>query len=63
MKCAKPHKRIINLENLKYKVVRVADEVVVDLMGSACGIDFKSAQNQIEVHEIDGVKFPLRQLN
>ena len=58
MKCAKPHKRIINLENLKYKVVRVADEVVVDLMGSACGIDFKSAQNQIEVHEIDGVKIP-----
>ena len=32
----------------KYEVVRVADEVVVDLMGSACGIDFKSAESQIE---------------
>ena len=27
-------------------------------MGSACGIDFKSAENQIEVHEIDGVRIP-----
>ena len=42
----------------KYEVVRVADEVVVDLMGSACGINFKSAENQIEWHEIDGVKIP-----
>ena len=42
----------------KYEVVRVADEVVVDLMGSACGIDFKSAESQIEWHELDGVKIP-----
>ncbi|MDA8824239.1 hypothetical protein N9N41_07055, partial [Opitutales bacterium] len=42
----------------KYEVVRVADEVVVDLMGSACGINFKSAENQIEWHEIDGVEIP-----
>ena len=35
----------------KYEVVRVADEVVVDLMGSACGIDFKSAESQIEWHD------------
>jgi hypothetical protein len=42
----------------KYEVVRVADEVVVDLMGSACGINFKSAENQIEWHELEGVKIP-----
>ena len=42
----------------KYEVVRVADEVVVDLMGSACGINFKSAENQIEWHELEGVKVP-----
>jgi hypothetical protein len=47
----------------KYEVVRVADEVVVDLMGSACGIDFKSAESQIEWHELEGVKYPLTQLN
>ena len=42
----------------KYEVVRVADEVVVNLMGSACGINFKSAENQIEWHELEGVKIP-----
>ena len=42
----------------EYGVVRVADEVVVDLMGSACGIDFKSAESQIEWHELEGVKIP-----
>ena len=42
----------------KYEVVRVADDEVVDLMRSACGIDFKSAENQIEWHEIDGVEIP-----
>lgn len=42
----------------KYKVVRVADEVVVDLMGSACGIDFQSAKNRIEWHEINEIKIP-----
>lgn len=31
---------------------------MVDLIGSACGISFKSAENQIELHEIDGVKIP-----
>ena len=42
----------------KYEVVRVADEVVVNLMRSACGINFKSAENQIEWHELEGVKVP-----
>lgn len=42
----------------KYTVVRVADEVVVDLMGSASGIDFNEASHDIIVHEIEGVKIP-----
>ena len=42
----------------KYEVVRIADEVVFNLMGSACGIDFKSAESQIEWHELEGVKIP-----
>ena len=41
-----------------YGVVRVADEVVVDLMGSACGIDFAQAEDQIEWREIEGVRIP-----
>ena len=42
----------------KYTVVRVADEVMVDLMGSASGIAFSEACREIVVHEIDGVPIP-----
>ena len=51
-------REVINTDIEEYGVVRVADEVVVDLMGSACGIDFKSAESQIEWHELEGVKIP-----
>ena len=51
-------REVINTDIEEYGLVRVADEVVVDLMGSACGIDFKSAESQIEWHELDGVKIP-----
>ena len=51
-------KEVINTDIEEYGVVRVADEVVVDLMGSACGIDFKSAESQIEWLELEGVKIP-----
>jgi hypothetical protein len=36
-------------------VVRVADEVVVDLMGRACGIGFADAAADSETLERDGV--------
>ena len=49
---------VLDTDIEEYGVVRVADEVVVDLMGSACGIDFKSAESHIEWHELDGVKIP-----
>lgn len=41
-----------------YGVVRVADEVVVDLMGSACGIDFESAITEVEWHDFEGIRIP-----
>jgi len=42
----------------EYTVVRVADEVVVDLMLSTCGITYPEAVPEIEVKEIRGVKIP-----
>ncbi len=41
-----------------YIVVRVADEIVVDLMKSACGIEFKEASKDIEWVAIQGVSIP-----
>ena len=54
---------VLDTDIEEYGVVRVADEVVVDLMGSACGIDFKSAESQIEWLNLMGSKFPLPLLN
>jgi hypothetical protein len=41
-----------------YLVVRVADEVVVDLMLSACGITYDEAASEVENFVIDGVPIP-----
>ena len=45
----------------KYTVVRVADEILVDLMQSASGIDYETAvaeEGNIVVREIEGVAIP-----
>jgi len=42
----------------KYLVVRVADEILVDLMASASGIDYAEASKSVVVHEIGGVPIP-----
>lgn len=42
----------------KYTVVRVADEIVVDLMHSACGIDYAGASGEITIREVEGVAIP-----
>jgi hypothetical protein len=42
----------------RYTVVRVADEIVVDLMKSACGIAYDEASRMIDDVEIDGVRIP-----
>jgi len=42
----------------RYVVVRVADEVVVDLMKSACGVDYAEAVGGVEPALIQGVEVP-----
>ncbi len=41
-----------------FNVIRVADEIVVDLMGSAGGIDYDEAAKDILMREVDGVSIP-----
>jgi len=41
-----------------YHVVRVADEIVVDLMLSACGITYDDAVSEVESVVIQGVPIP-----
>jgi hypothetical protein len=43
----------------RYAVVRVADEVVVDLMGAACGVDYQEAVKDVETLTIGGVSVPV----
>jgi hypothetical protein len=42
-----------------YTVVRVADEVVVDLMGAACGVRYDDAISDADLAEIDGIEVPV----
>ena len=43
----------------RYSVVRVADEVVVDLMAAACGVDYVSAVQDAQTVTIGGVPIPV----
>lgn len=42
----------------KYIVVRVADEILIDLMARASGIDYAEASKSIVVRELDGIPIP-----
>ena len=42
----------------QYMVVRVADEIVIDLMKRACGVEYDEAKQFINIVEIEGVKIP-----
>jgi hypothetical protein len=42
----------------QYSVVRVGDEIVVDLMASACGIDYAEAIQDSIIRVVDGVPIP-----
>lgn len=42
----------------KFTVVRVADDVLVDLMKSGCGVDYAEAIKDAVFCEIDGVNIP-----
>jgi len=43
----------------RHAVVRVADEVVVDLMGRACGLSYGDAARDAETLDRDGVRIPI----
>lgn len=45
-------------EVARYVVVRVADEIVINLMAMASGIDYAEASKSVTFHEMDGVKIP-----
>ena len=42
----------------QYNVIRVADEILVDLMRSAGGIEYEEASKDVVVREIQGVPIP-----
>ena len=42
----------------QYNVIRVGDEILVDLMRSAGGIDYDEAAKDVVVREVDGVPIP-----
>jgi len=47
----------------EYLVVRVADEVVIDLMLKACGIPYEEACQERQTHLIEGVSIPIVSAN
>ena len=56
-----PDKTVLELDPgdvAKHIVCRVADEVLVDLMGSAGGIEYAEAAREVVVREVDGVSIP-----
>jgi hypothetical protein len=46
----------------RYAVVRVADEIVVDLMARVCGIDYAEAARDVTSMTIGGVAVPVASL-
>ena len=42
----------------RYVVVRIADEFVVDLLKTACGVGYEEASDHIEEVELEGVGIP-----
>ena len=45
-------------EVAEYVVIRVADEIVIDLMKSASGVEYDEASKEAVTHEVDGVQIP-----
>lgn len=45
-------------EVAEYVVVRVCDDITVDLMAKACGLDYESAKNLISPVVVDGITIP-----
>jgi hypothetical protein len=56
-----PDKAILELgdEDFRtYMVVRVSDDILVDVMTAACGIDYNEASKSVEITEIEGAAIP-----
>lgn len=52
----------INVSDVEdYTVVRVADEIMIDLMKSACGVTYEDAAGFIKKIKINGVEIPFPQ--
>jgi hypothetical protein len=51
--------QVADTDVARYTVVRVADEVVVDLMARACGLDYGEAARDATTITIDGVVIPV----
>lgn len=45
-------------ELAQYNVIRVADEILVDVMASAGGIEYAEAAGDVMVRDVDGVQIP-----
>jgi hypothetical protein len=54
----KAARELANDDLAQWIVVRVNDDITVDLMTSACGVTFEEVQGHIEPIEIDGVSIP-----
>ena len=50
---------VIETDVGRYSVVRVADEIIVDLLAKACGVEYEEASRDQEHFEIDGVQIPI----
>jgi len=46
----------------RYDVIRVADEVVIDLMTKACGVTWEEADRDSEILDLEGVEIPIASL-
>ncbi|WP_395734812.1 hypothetical protein [Prosthecobacter sp.] len=56
-----PDKAVLHLEPgevEKYTVVRVADEIIIDLMKSASGIDYEEASKDVVIRTVQNVPIP-----
>ncbi len=45
-------------EVAQYTVVRIADEIVIDLMHKACEVTYDKAKDYVQYLEVDGVQIP-----
>lgn len=51
--------KVADTDVREHVVVRVADEVLVDLLGRACGLDYETAAKDAETIDLGGVLVPV----